>query len=206
MSRSDWTREEPLEEITCRSTDCSSGLHCFRRYRPKKEKGETARNVVCNQCGANLIDWNRLDKKDLNDVKYTFEALTKEMVRHHYWHVEIDELAKKKAQSLGSVKLREWVRLRLNSKLAPPSKDIFRDGTQTPKSGNIVFYAQHSTSTCCRKCLEEWYGIDRNRSLKPEEEDYFIELIMLYIHHRLPELTQSGEQTSLDEAHSQGRT
>lgn len=149
----DWREREPLGEITCRSTNCSKDLHCFRRYNPRK--GETCRMGVCNQCGVNLIDWDRLDKKDLKDVEYTFEALKCETVRHHFWHTEIDEPAERKAKKWGTNKIRSWVRNRLIKMLMPPSKKIYRDGMQTPKFGNIVFYAQHSTSTCCRKCVEE---------------------------------------------------
>jgi hypothetical protein len=196
MTSEDWRTQEPLEErITCSSTRCDRGLHCFRKNFKKRRPrpGETYRNVVCNQCGAALIDWDRLDKKDLSDVQYTFESLKKEMIRHHFWHVEINVDVIRKAERAGLRKIRDNVRKRFEKALKPPSKQIYHDGWQTPFSGDIIFYAQHSTSTCCRKCVEEWYGIDKNRSLTEDEMNYFIELIMLYIQHRLPDLSIKGE-------------
>jgi len=192
MTSEDWLAQEPLEErITCSSTRCDRDLHCFRKIRPRL--GQTYRNTVCYQCGADLINWDRLDKKDLKDVQYTFASLKREMIRHHFWHIDIDENALMKARKAGLLKIRNQLRKRLERSLMPPSKEIFRDGWQTPFSGDIIYYAQHSTSTCCRKCVEEWYGINKNRSLTGEELEYFIELIMLYIHHRLPDLTENGE-------------
>lgn len=187
----DWRKQEPLGEITCGSTRCDKNLHCFRKIRPRI--GETYRNIVCHECGANLIDWERIDKKDLKDIEYTFNSLRCEMIRHHFWHVDIDVKAINSARKKGLLIIREQVRKRLEKSIRPPSKAIYRDGMQTPFSGDIIFYAQHSTSSCCRKCIEEWYGIDRNRPLSDEEIRYFIEIIMLYITHRLPELTENGE-------------
>jgi hypothetical protein len=191
MTDEDWRTQEPLEEITCSSSRCDRNLHCFRKIRPRI--GQTYRNAVCNQCGADLIDWDRLDRKDLMDVQYTFESLKREMIRHHFWHVEIDSKSIHKARRAGLSKIREQVRKRLERYLKSPSRQIFRDGSQTPFSGDIIFYAQHSTSTCCRKCVEEWYGIPKTQSLSEEEMEYFIELIMLYIRSRLPELGEDGE-------------
>jgi hypothetical protein len=192
ISNEDWRKQEPLEEVTCSSTRCGSNLHCFRRIRPRP--GQTYRNGICYQCGANLIDWERLDKKDLNDVEYTFNSLKYEMIRHHFWHTGIDEKAMKKARKMGIEKIKNRVQKRLETYLKPSSKNIFRDGMQTPNFGDIIFYAQHATSSCCRKCVEEWYGIDRNRPLTDDEMRYFIELIMLYIRFRLPDLTEIGEK------------
>jgi len=148
---------------------------------------------VCFQCGADLIDWDRIDKRDLADVDYTFKSLKYEMVRHHFWHKEIPENVEKKARKTGLNGLRIWTSKRLEKYLKPPVEELFRDGTQTPKTGNIVYYAQYATSSCCRKCMNEWYDIDRARPLTDEEVAYFTELIMLYIQDRLPTLPEIGE-------------
>ena len=71
-----------------------------------------------------------------------------------------------------------------------PAKREFDDGIQTPFSGNIIYYAQHGTATCCRKCAEEWHGIDRNRPLTGDEVKYMVDLIMLYIKKRAPEFAE----------------
>jgi hypothetical protein len=195
MTDEDWRTQEPLKEkIGCSSTRCDKDLHCFRRQFKKKRRlpGQTYRQGTCYECGADLIDWDRLDKKDLKDVGYTFASLQREMFRHRYWHIAIDDKAIKKARKSGLLKLRARIHNRLNSALRPPHKEIFRDGNQTPLSGDIIYYAQHSTSTCCRNCVEEWYGIDRNRNLTDDEVNYFAELIMRYIQYRLPDLTENG--------------
>jgi hypothetical protein len=132
--------------------------------------------------GVDLIDWNRIDQKDLADVEYTIKALKNECVRHHFWeHVEVDEKALKKARKIGPEGIREWAEKRIKKYVAPAQKDIFRDGTQTPFVGNIVYYAQHATGVCCRKCIEEGYNIDRHRPLSEEEINYFLDLLMIYI-------------------------
>jgi len=77
----DWNKTSPPpKKIRCTSTDCCNDLHSFKRWRPKK--GEKYRLAACRECGAELIDWTRLDKNDLEDVEYTKEALKKEYVRH----------------------------------------------------------------------------------------------------------------------------
>ena len=45
------------------------------------------------------------------------------------------------------------------------------DGRQTPiDDNNPIHWAQHATGTCCRSCLEEWYGINMNTEIT--ESDY----------------------------------
>jgi hypothetical protein len=56
------------------------------------------------------------------------------------------------------------------------------DGKQTPmKQVHPVFIAQHATATCCRGCLNKWYGIEKNRELTDHEIDFCVALIMAWI-------------------------
>ncbi|WP_322354279.1 DUF4186 family protein [Dehalococcoides sp.] len=183
--KADWKEVKPLGEVSCSSHDCEHDLHCFRRQRPIKQ---TYRNGKCFACGVDLVDWNRIDKKNLKDVDYTINAIQKEMIRHVYWHKTIDEQALELARKKGLHQLKEDVEKRISKYVSPASKDIFRDGTQTPFKGNLIYYAQHATATCCRKCAEEWHGIDRNRPLTPDEIHYMVDLVMLYIKQRVPDL------------------
>jgi len=80
---------EPLK-VTCTSSDCDNNLHCFSAT---KEMVETDAVGACRSCGAKLVDWERVHDKDLTDVRYTFDALKFEMIRHHFWHVTIDPKA-----------------------------------------------------------------------------------------------------------------
>ncbi len=185
----DWNNEEPLAKVTCSSYDCERDLHSFRRRRPGDQ---SYRLEQCFACGVQLIDWLRLDKHDLKDVEYTIESLRREMIRHHFWHIPIDEKALNHARGKGILGLREAAEHRLRKYVGLPSSQLPRDGRQTPMSGNVIYYAQHATATCCRKCVEAWHGIDREASLKDEEFGYMTELIMRYIQMRLADLTQVG--------------
>jgi hypothetical protein len=67
----------------------------------------------------------------------------------------------------------------ITSRLAPafPAKD----GKQTPWRGHPVFVAQHATATCCRGCLEKWYGITKGLPLNDSEQDYIVHVIMYWL-------------------------
>lgn len=184
-NKADWREVGPLGEVRCSSHDCERDLHCFRRQRPIKQ---SYRNGKCFACGADLIDWNRIDKKNLKDVDYTIQAIQYEMIRHVYWHQTIDEKAMALARKKGPQQLRQDAEKRIIKYVSPASKEIFRDGTQTPYRGKLIYYAQHATATCCRLCAEEWHGIDRNRPLNQDEIKYMIDLIMLYMNKRVPDL------------------
>ncbi|WP_192497659.1 DUF4186 domain-containing protein [Pseudoclavibacter sp. CFCC 11306] len=55
------------------------------------------------------------------------------------------------------------------------------DGRQTPYRGHPVFPAQHATATCCRGCVEKWYGIPKGRELTPQELDRLAAVVMVWI-------------------------
>ena len=75
---------------------------------------------------------------------------------------------------------------------------MFRDGIQTPvDKQNIIYYAQHATATCCRKCIKYWHGIPYDRALEPAEALYLQELIIKYIENRLPDLPDAAAQLTL---------
>lgn len=185
----DWNEETPLAKVTCSSYDCERDLHSFRRRRPGKQ---SYRSENCVACGAELVDWDRLDQHDLKDVENTFESLEREMIRHHFWHKIIDKKALKHAEGKGIVGLREAAEHRIRKYVGPPSSKLYRDGMQTPMNGNVIFYAQHATATCCRKCLEAWHGVYREKYLLDEEITYMTELVMKYIQKRLPSLPFVG--------------
>jgi hypothetical protein len=179
---------KPLN-ITCGSTDCENGLHCFRRA-----KRLNSNNIAgaCRVCGADLVDWNRVHKHDLADASYIFVALQNELIRHHFFHVEMDQRAINYARRKGRLRLREAVEQRIRNSVG--SATPFRDGTQTPMKGNPIFYAQHATASCCRRCIEEWHAIQPGRNLMESEVTYLTDLAMLYLNQRLPQLTDLGER------------
>ena len=73
MLQNQGTKEKlkPLE-ITCTSSDCESGLHCFRQI---QKMMVADRRGLCRSCDAKLVDWSRIYKRDVADTSYTFAAL-----------------------------------------------------------------------------------------------------------------------------------
>lgn len=65
------------------------------------------------------------------------------------------------------------------SRISPA--DIKNDGKQTPMRGHPVFIAQHACACCCRRCLYKWHHIQEGRTLNKDEQDYIVNLIMIWI-------------------------
>lgn len=179
---------KPLK-ISCTSSDCENGLHCFLQTQKMAAEGLQRR---CRSCGAELVDWRRVHSRDIVDVGYTFSTLKYELIRHHFWHIEIDQRAVNHARRKGEEGMRVASEKRLR-KYVGPSEPAY-DGRQTPTSGNAIYYAQHATAACCRKCIEEWHGIPQGQELTDQEITYLTDLTMLYINERLPFLTERGEK------------
>ncbi len=177
---------EPLK-LSCTSSDCGNNLHCFKKSR---EMAESERGQ-CRSCGVKLIDWQRIHRRDINDASFIFSSLKYEMIRHHYWHKTIDQKAENYARRKGKVLLRQAVKNRLTKSLSPTN--VF-DGRQTPHEGNIIYYAQHALACCCRKCLEYWHGIPKNKTLSEGEIEYLTDLAMMYVNERLPDLENQGKK------------
>jgi len=179
---------EPLK-VTCTSSDCDNDLHCFKATREMKSNDEIGN---CRSCGADLVDWGRVFQHDLTDAQYTFDALKFEMIRHHFWHVEIDQKAINYAKRKGLSGLESAARSRLRNSVGSGNNPY--DGRQTPMdgSGNPIHYGQHATASCCRKCMEYWHDIPTTMTLTEDQIDYLSELVMLYIKDRMPDLGYEG--------------
>ena len=191
MNREYWEKEEPIEEIKCTNTDCENGLHSFRNVRPKK--GQTYRVDTCISCDIDIIDWERLSTLDIKDVQFTVDSLNNEWIRNYYWYRPIAEKAEKWTRKRNLSEIHKWSVKNLKTKLNPHPDDIWQDGSQTPYHGNLVEYAKHATATCCRKCLQEWYSIERKKELSNEETEYAVDLIMHYIKTRKPEISDNNK-------------
>jgi Domain of unknown function (DUF4186) len=176
---------EPLK-VGCTSADCDNNLHCFRKSRQMAK----ADHGKCRYCHADLIDWTRVQRRDLADVAFTFKQLRNEMIRHHFWHREIDEKAVNHALRKGRLSLHEASRKRLVQSIGGSMP--FHDGFQTPYSGNVVYYAQHAVAACCRKCVEYWHGIPQGHALTDDEIGYLHALVDLYIKERMSDLPDAA--------------
>ena len=194
-----WNAEEELPplKLSCTSSDCNKELHCFKQNRKMKAANQFGQ---CRECGAELVNWERVQKRDISDAKHTFAALKHEKIRHYFWHVEIDQLAVNHALRKGKSELREAATTRLRKyvgevhEMPDGKKRPYRDGQQTPYSDNSIYYAQHATASCCRTCIEYWHGIPQGRDLTEDEIAYLIDLVMLYIEERLPCLTDQKQK------------
>src|SRR2546428_114747 len=117
MSGNHGVKEElkPLK-IRCTSSDCKNGLHCFLQTQKMVAANQSRR---CRSCGAELVDWNRVHQHDLADAGYTFSSLKYELIRHHYWHVEIDQQAVNRAKRKGKVGMQAAAESHIRKSVGP---------------------------------------------------------------------------------------
>lgn len=184
-------RSKKKLDISCTATDCGNGLHCFRAT---DEMVAQNRAGVCRECGVQLVDWERVHCRNVQDVENTFTMLKLEKVRHFFWHMPLSERAINHARRKGKRGLRERVRNHLATAIGPAHP--WHDGFQTPMQNaetTALPYGQHATATCCRKCLEYWHGIPEGEQLSEEQLIYLAELVCRYIEDRIPNLTEGGE-------------
>jgi hypothetical protein len=178
----------PPLPIRCTSTACDVGLHCFKatqKLRKQHREGE------CRACGAQLIDWDRVHSRRLDDIGFTFAQLRLELVRHHFWHLKFDQKAINHAVRKGRRRLFAAARQRLERSVSRMSA---YDGRQTPWRGNTIYYAQHAVAACCRTCIEYWHGIPKGPDLSGAEIDYLYGLVTRYLNERLPDLPTGGQK------------
>ena len=196
-------------KIRCSDADCDNELHCYSRKRrlaaarlPDNAGTKMLRNSAypldgrCQACGVRLVDWNRTHSRDTRDVAHTIEMLKTELVRHHFWHKEFSPWALNYVRRKGRTALRDALELRIRKSVG--GSHPFRDGTQTPfdqprEGRSALYYAQHATASCCRKCISVWHGIRQGIELSEDAVQYLTELGMEYYARRLPDLPELPE-------------
>lgn len=165
---------------------CTQGLHRFYDSRRASASGARA----CAICGAVPVDWNRLHRLVAADIPYVVSALQLEAAREWWWTAPLDERAQRSLLLVRRGGIRQRIAKRLeqslnklyvqpNGRLAP-----FRDGRQTPYTGGVIYYAQHATATCCRRCVACWFGIEEGRLIRREESEFLVEIVLAYLHAR----------------------
>ncbi|MBI9013900.1 MAG: DUF4186 family protein [Clostridiales bacterium] len=172
---------DPNLKITCTMTDCENDKHCYRTNKTLQKKGVTKGS--CRYCKNDFIDWDRLYKKDLNDIEYTVSAFKMEMIRHMFWDVKKPPHESIiKVTKLSEEELKTKIRSRIVSSIGKTLSENAFDGRQTPlNNNNLVHWSQHATGTCCRICLDQWYGIDPESKISAEDFDYLTEICFDYI-------------------------
>lgn len=187
---------------------CDRGLHTYFRSPATNGLG----HPICGLCGQDTIDWKRLHKRDIADIDQTIAQLRTDRWNDKWWCCDIDREAIQKAVGLGPNGIEDAVRRRVLQsvgrmyQMADGKVKPFRDGHQTPFRGNIIYYGQHATATCCRKCIEVWHGTTQGRELSQRETDYFAALILAYVRSRVPELRGDAHPTQSRPAVPRRRT
>jgi hypothetical protein len=177
----------PLK-ISCTATNCEDNLHCFRST---QELRRANKEGACRSCGVELVDWPRIHTRHTDDIDHTFDKLRLEFIRHHFWHVDIDQRAIDHARRKGRIALHEAAYRRLQTSVGREPNAF--DGRQTPFEGNAIYYAQHATASCCRKCVEYWHGLPSEGELPPEAIEYLYQLVIRFLDERLPDLDDEGQ-------------
>ena len=160
---------------------CVHGLHKYFKSRRANDREQP----VCGRCGNDTINWKRLHARKIKYVAYTVAQLNTDRWRHEWWVKDIDPKAVQHTLKKGLAGIEHAVRKRVEASVGP--EQPFRDGVKLPSEENIIFYGQHATATCCRKCIKVWHGIPRGRKLTQEEIDYLAELVCVYIRKRFPD-------------------
>jgi hypothetical protein len=170
-------------KITCTSKDCENDKHL---YRPKRGQWAKPSAGVCQGCGDTSVDMSIPRARDLSNPGAIFTELGREFIRDHFLAKPLDKEARRIIRRDGIDGVRSAARGRLKSAIGREPNDW--DGRQTPLTGNILFYAQHATATCCRKCAWYWYGISRDGELKDTDLEFCHGLVQAYLDRREGEI------------------
>lgn len=109
-------------------------------------------------------------------IKNIFDKLSKSKFRSSFYLKDKDILY---IEDKGIDKIRNHAYDFVIKRLADTSN--VTDGKQTPMKGHPVFIAQHATGTCCRRCLEKWHYISKNKNMTDDDIKYVVDIIMSWI-------------------------
>lgn len=109
-------------------------------------------------------------------IKNIFDRLSKSKFRSSFYLKDKDILY---IEDKGIDKIRNHAYDFVIKRLADTSN--VTDGKQTPMKGHPVFIAQHATGTCCRRCLEKWHYISKNKNMTEDDIKYVVDIIMSWI-------------------------
>ena len=121
-----------------------------------------------------------------HDFVAVANEMRQELIRDNYWGLELPSHVVRKASKRSYDQLEATTATVLRSALSPANQ---REGYQTPwayrDSATIVHCAQHATGTCCRTCVEKWFGLPRHLPLPPEKLALLRSFVMFYVTERL---------------------
>lgn len=176
-----------LRRLTEEHQLCLDG-HDFRTPR----RGATAAHA-CTRCAA-ALPRDRLHRRELSDADFTLEQLRLDRFRAEWWAAPLDDQALARLTRRPASSIEPTILRRLYSsvgrvmKAGPQAGRPFRDGYQTPYSGDILYYAQHATASCCRRCIAYWHGVPEGADLPDADITYLASLMLRYIDERRNQL------------------
>jgi hypothetical protein len=187
------TLPSPLPEIVkCTDTKCSEGLHCFRVIRKKPRIPLIGGS--CHSCNAEIVDWDLVYARDIDNVHMLQKFLNQEYVRNVFWNVPLIKKVKIYTLENGFTGMEKKIQKRLETKLPPKMSNPY-DGRQTSmEKHDIINFAQHATATCCRSCIKYWHDIPVDKTLSSSELDYLRSVAMNYVQTRVPNVVNSLNQ------------
>lgn len=171
-------------KVTCTSKDCDNDKHAYRPTRGGWK--ELSDEAVCQGCGDAGVDMSIPRSRDLDDREAIFRELGREFIRDHYLNKPFDERARRLIRRYGMDGTRTRALGRLVSAIG--REPSVYDGRQTKFEGNVLFYAQHATATCCRKCAWYWYGIPREGEMGKADMEFCHGLVQSYLDRREGEI------------------
>jgi hypothetical protein len=136
------------------------------------------------------VDFDRVQKCEPGDIRYTVNSLRLELIRDEFWTRDFNDRAINYARKKGMAMLCEQVTHKVVVNIGDAA-DAY-DGRRVPvaqdKLANPYQYAFHATATCCRRCAEYWHGIPPDRPLTSVEVNYLSQLVTHYLRTRLRDL------------------
>jgi hypothetical protein len=168
-------------DLSCVKTDCEHGLHAFR-----PTASQPNRPMPCRECGAEPpADIQLLRAHDPSRLAEVQAAQRQEWIRQIYWVAPLDQGAASRLAASGYDVAMESIPDYLAMKMKPmPAR---YDAMRTPWVGDVRNYARHATATCCRRCLNYWFGVDRDHPLTRGELDWATTLVRDYLRQRRDE-------------------
>lgn len=181
--------------LQCAMSACKNGRHCLDHLRRPRKGDPAIQPGQCRDCGTVLFDLPRPGRLNYGDLEAILTACSQqqsELIRAHYWHVQIDQWAFNQARRLGLVEVRRRVAAAVTE--AMTSADSWA-GRAASYHRKIVAYAQHATATCCRRCAAYWHGLPADPSVLPtgEQLTHVVAAALAWVEIRLADLPAEGE-------------
>ena len=112
----------------------------------------------------------------LNDLDLAFARLARSKFRSRF---ALNDADRQYVEQKGMDVLRRHAEDLVRQRLAPALPR--NDGRQTPMRGHPVFKAQHATATCCRSCLNKWWGVPLGVELSATDLQRIVDLVLSWI-------------------------